>query len=399
MSDSVFLAAKVKVGYQNRQGTYTGKLAYVVPYDEKGKLRKERSFESWRHKSIEPQDFDNVPTSGFVLNKKVGGYDTGWNHRQTYSRIYDPRGFEFEITIPNLLYILENCDCIKGKGLVGDFVYGWDGTDLFLMPTCSPDYENLQKYNEKLFNKEKIGTRNIKIGATYLTNKNQKWIYLGKYDLYFTYNYTWYKPPRLEGQLDKQVFYFYDLETKSFEHINSLSGKIIATINDECCSDYANIMDSLESKRYFSPLDPDKDEWLDLNEDTYREGEEIRLFFNNVEFRGSIQHYYYYDRDQREKNVTLNLHRESPALYNTTRSGYPHYREEPYYERTKDSDLNELLKTLGCKEAANNWLKYVYYDQNWDFNKEDVLRLAKQFNIQIKQRYLKNGKKYYAKEQ
>ena len=104
---SIFIPNKINVGYQNREGTYTGKLAYVIYYDERGKLRKETSWQNWRDKNIPNNEYENVPTEGFVLNKKVGGYKSDWNFRQTYSRIYDPRGFEFEITIDNLLWILE----------------------------------------------------------------------------------------------------------------------------------------------------------------------------------------------------------------------------------------------------------------------------------------------------
>lgn len=113
---------KIKVGFQNRENTYTKKLAYVIYEDHKGVLRKRASWESWRDEKIEPVDHDNEPTSGFVLNKKVGDYVSDWNHRQAYVRVYDPRGFEFEITIENLLYILENANSIKGKGLEGEFV-------------------------------------------------------------------------------------------------------------------------------------------------------------------------------------------------------------------------------------------------------------------------------------
>ena len=115
MKSTIFIPKKLHVGFQNRQGTYTGKLAYVIYEDEKGKLRKETSWNSWRDSKIEPLIIDNEPTEGFVLNKKVGGYSTGWNHRSTYTRVYHPTGFEFEITVENLLYILENCSMIKGK--------------------------------------------------------------------------------------------------------------------------------------------------------------------------------------------------------------------------------------------------------------------------------------------
>ena len=41
-----FIPKKIKVGYQDRDDTYTGKLAYVIYYDEKGKLRKENSWQA-----------------------------------------------------------------------------------------------------------------------------------------------------------------------------------------------------------------------------------------------------------------------------------------------------------------------------------------------------------------
>ena len=71
MNSSIFVPKTINVGYQNRSGTYTGKLAYVIYYDEKGKLRKEASWNSWRDDKIPNDEFDNIPTEGFVLNKKL----------------------------------------------------------------------------------------------------------------------------------------------------------------------------------------------------------------------------------------------------------------------------------------------------------------------------------------
>ena len=70
MNSSIFVPKTINVGYQNRSGTYTGKLAYIIYYDEKGKLRKEASWNSWRDNKIPNDEFDNIPTEGFVLNKK-----------------------------------------------------------------------------------------------------------------------------------------------------------------------------------------------------------------------------------------------------------------------------------------------------------------------------------------
>ena len=176
MKSSIFIPKTINVGYQNRSGTYTGKLAYVIYYDEKGKLRKEASWNSWRDEKIPNEEFDNVPTTGFVLNKKVGDYSSGWDHRQAYCRVYDPRNFEFEITIENLLYILENVNSIKGKGLEGEFVYGWDGKDLVLMPVESPDYKQISEYNKIVHNNESIKAKDLIIGVTYLTKDNEEFI-------------------------------------------------------------------------------------------------------------------------------------------------------------------------------------------------------------------------------
>ena len=70
MKSNIFIPKRINVGYQNRLDTYTGKLAYVIYYDEKGTLRKETSWNGWRDKDIPNTEFDNVPTEGFVFNKK-----------------------------------------------------------------------------------------------------------------------------------------------------------------------------------------------------------------------------------------------------------------------------------------------------------------------------------------
>ena len=101
----MFIPKKINVGFQERSDTYSGKLAYVIYYDEKNKLRKEGSWNSWRDNKIPNEEFNNEPTSGFVLNRKAGGGRWGWNSRQTYVRVYDPRGWEFELTVPNLLFL------------------------------------------------------------------------------------------------------------------------------------------------------------------------------------------------------------------------------------------------------------------------------------------------------
>jgi hypothetical protein len=262
MKSNIFIPKKINVGFQNREDTYTKKLAYVIYYDQKGILRKEASWNSWRDDEIEPKEFENIPTSGFVLNKKAGGYDTGWNHRQTYVRVYDPRDFEFEISIPNLLFILENTNSIKGKGLEGNFVYGWDGTELVLMPVAAPDYIEIEKFNNILSKNECIKPKDLIIGATYKTKNNDEYIYIGKFD---TYNWGGISEGKqfifaVKGK-DKILFY-----TKK-----SINDFLISVIDEKCVSDYAEIFDKLECENFYSPIDESKNVIVPYEIDEFKE--------------------------------------------------------------------------------------------------------------------------------
>lgn len=254
---TIYIPKKIRVGYNNRPDTYTGKLAYIIYYGQDGKIRKETSWNNWRNKEIEPNDYDNEPTEGFVLNKKVGGHKSGWDFRQSYIRIYDPRGFEFEITPANLLYILENTNSIKGKGLGGEFVYGWDGKDLLLIPIASPDYQELVNHSKLLRNPQKINSKNIVLGGTYRTKKGEDWIYIGRFDYYeYTYSYDHrsmanrYTVKEVNNKGKRYWFYF----NNKFYYPKSLSGTIIECVSDVCVNNYAEIADKLQYNSAFSPI-------------------------------------------------------------------------------------------------------------------------------------------------
>lgn len=268
---NIYLPTTIKVGYQKRSGTYTGKLAYVIYIDEKGVVRKEGSWESWRHKDIDPKDFKNEPTSGFVLNKKVGGYSSGWNNRQTYTRVFDPRGFEFEITIENLLYILENTSSVKGKGLEGDFIYGWQGKDLILIPTSSPDYEDYKKYSDQVknFKQTKVKAKELIFGAIYKNKQNEELVYLERMDEYFTYCFRG-SGPAISGL---KRYFFYNLKSNKIISYSSPS-VLIGLVDKTPVSNYSDLMDKLLGSTMISPIDPLKDEFIDLKND------ELIEFFN-----------------------------------------------------------------------------------------------------------------------
>jgi hypothetical protein len=167
----------IKAGYQTRQNTYSKKLAYVIYYDHKNKLRKETSWQGWIDKTIPTDDFTNEPTTGFVLNKNGGG-GRGWDSRCEFIRVYDPRGFEFEISLANLLFILQESTSTKGKGLEGEFVYAWEGSNLVLLPTSCKEYVASTKFTDAKLNK--VSATEMIQGHKYLTKNQKTWLYLGR---------------------------------------------------------------------------------------------------------------------------------------------------------------------------------------------------------------------------
>ena len=176
MNAKLNIPEKIKVGFRKRSDTYSGLLAYVVYLKSDGTTAKEGSWNGWIDSKIPVKELQNEPTEGFVLNKKAGGYASGWNHRQTYCRVWDPRGWEFEISIENLLFILQECNCDKGKGLEGKFVYSWSGKDLVLLPTSSQDYKDSLTLIKKT---EKIGVSNLILGSSYRSKDDKNLVYVG----------------------------------------------------------------------------------------------------------------------------------------------------------------------------------------------------------------------------
>ncbi len=262
MGVTTLIPRKLSVGYKERSDTYTGKLAYITYTDHKNVLRKATSWNSWRNDKIDADEFTNEPTEGFVLNKKAGGGTRGWDARKTYTRVYDPRGFEFEIQIPNLLYILENVNCMKGKGLEGEFVYGWDGTELLLIPVDAPDYKAMMDHSNVLFSGKTFKGKDLILGATYKSNTGAELVYLGRFD-YFS------DGRRFPNKKVPKRYFFRDIKSDySWERyiiITTLKNRVISVIDENPVHNYAELMDKLESESIYSPLDPSQYKYIPMS--------------------------------------------------------------------------------------------------------------------------------------
>lgn len=298
MKTNIFIPKRINVGYQERSDTYTGKLGYIIYYDEKGKLRKETSWQNWRDDSIPSNEFENEPIKGFILNKKAGGYKYSWNTRQTYCRVFDPRGFEFEITIENLLYILEYCSCIN-KALDVELVYGWDGTELVLLPINSPEYEEIKDFTNKVITSN-LKTKDLIIGASYLGKDNNTYIYMGKFNYYgMGYMYIDDRGNIISTKDKDNIPYRYNLHNKiyidhcyrnidygkyhwfateyecngrkcwDYKTYKSLPKLIIECVSTEKYKYLNDVLEDVKNSVEFSPIDDSKTKLILYNHDDF----------------------------------------------------------------------------------------------------------------------------------
>lgn len=305
---SLFLPKRLNVGYRSRSGTYTGKLGYVTYFDEKGVLRKEKSWEGWRDSRIDNTLYDNEKLSGFVINKTSGGERSGWDTRKSYIRVYDPRGFEVEISIDNLLYIIEH-STIEGKNLIGEYIYGWDGAEMVLIPVSSPEFEELERRNNLIHTNNTVRARDLKVGATYLTKQGGEWIYLGRYDYYFN-----------GEKRAKPYYWFYCREGKGatnweyeYQQIATISKKVIDIVDETVVEDIEELQYRMGGLPEFSPIDPTKTvfkpytiEEVERELQNYRtviafiyyKGYYIRTIISKLDNNTTGKEYYHYYRIQ-----------------------------------------------------------------------------------------------------
>lgn len=354
MDIGMIIPKQIKVGYQSRGDTFTGKLAYVIYYDEKGELRKRHSWESWIDSSIPTDEFNNEPIAGFGINKKAGGYSTGWNHRQSYIRVYDPRGFEVEITVENLIYLIENTNYHKSKGFEDKLVYCWSGKDLVLIPVSSPDYTEIVAYNKLLHSSEKVSAKNLVVGGTYKTKQNEDFVYLGYFEQWETH---WiyglvYNEVVAPNKKSKGKKHFFGKINQDINTTNSIELKLtksptsmfIATVSQDVSEDLPELQELLNKEQAYSPVDFGNIQYI-----KYSKGEVLDLITS--ERWGFTAHITYTELGFTNQKAKLGIKRNARdvegerqvvclEVYKSERNGYRGYYET--YEVSLDKLINEI---------------------------------------------------------
>lgn len=245
--EKMFIPKRIKVGFQKRTDTFTGKLSYIIYYDEKNKLRKEASWNTWKDDSIETVEFDNVPQAGYIFNKGIvrDGY---WGSGRSVIRVYDSRDFEFEISVDNLMGLLMHSDVSK-RDIVEKCVFAWQGTELVLLPVNSQEYLASVEYTNK--QDQKISSKELVEGYTYQAKKlDTPLIYMG-YREWFDWNSGYVVKGKITRRYETNAGHAELHESKGKKHIfyngayfitksaSDLSAIIVNSVHEQ----YANLVD------------------------------------------------------------------------------------------------------------------------------------------------------------
>lgn len=382
---NVFVAPKIRVGFQNRDDTFTGQLAYIIYYDEKGKIRKEKSWEGWRDKDIPAEEFENVPTEGFTINKDIKRYSGEWfSSTRTMIRVHDPRGFEFEVTTENLIGILMHTDCLR-RGLIGNFVYAWMGTELVLLPTNSEEYQNAVKYTTGL--SKKVSAKELVPGLSYKTKREGDVIYIGRMNWYEYTDASWYSYSWNGPRKEIKVHVFTRDDGKTF--FKKPSVNFLAEPNsDTPVSNYADLVDKFNKKLYarnivryeFRPTAFDtstvKDTWNGrklCRTDYWVPSSEREKFFVQIEVNPSV-------------NIPYNSTTGRRDVNNSTVVGYSITKQGTYYGYSGIIEgTAEFVKIEG--ERSNG-----YYYGNRNEKILQVEEIEKQYKLHDLYAIFENGK-------
>jgi hypothetical protein len=178
---TIKIPTKVYVGFQGRRSQDEVPLGFMTPWGEdQAGTKRMSTVDSWakgygNNKTFNSVTLDNAPMIGFKIGRAIKR-SRSWGGNASYIRIEDPRGFELEISIENLVMAM-NGNIVEDGELMAECVWGRDGNRNILLPT------NSEPYMASLETKAKvdavISLRDVKIGDTIKLLTGEEGLYLG----------------------------------------------------------------------------------------------------------------------------------------------------------------------------------------------------------------------------
>jgi len=173
---------------RSNQDGYVHK-GYTIPYgtdsaSKKRQLNLRHSTHADREGGLEPVVLENKPMYGFKISRKLRA--NGWRSDIQTVSIEDPRGFEFEVSVANLI-MLTDSNLIHNGEIIQQCVWARDGAINILLPINSQPYLDAVVNTERV--SKRVNTRSVKPGNKVLLHDGIKGVYMGSmYTIMRDYN-------------------------------------------------------------------------------------------------------------------------------------------------------------------------------------------------------------------
>lgn len=216
----LYIPKKLKIGFQERKDSFDGKLSFITYYDNNGKISNETRWNRWCDGGISNLEIDNIPFKNATLNKNISHAGYRYGTGRTAIRIYDSRGFEYEIDIDNFMGIAQEYSVVKGE-IIGEFVYAFANNKVILLPVDSEQYKDAIKTT--LNRNEKVDESSLIPGDVYLNDKEEECIYIGFYNMnksiakYVNILVNKQKPSHVFYNNNKNIYEFIKVEKLGFK--------------------------------------------------------------------------------------------------------------------------------------------------------------------------------------
>lgn len=196
MSKSIKFPKEHYVGMivrRQSEGTDYLPLAFMTPEThDAASVKRKASVDSWvssnshaydsktqthyKIKQPEPVVLKNEPIAGFRLLDEIRR-DSSWGSGNVKWRIEDPRGFELEISSPNLMQIMA-CTVLDKGEILDVCMWAREGSDNILVPVSSDVYKTAMENTER--NAKSASMRDVKIGDAVVLQNGMKGTYYGR---------------------------------------------------------------------------------------------------------------------------------------------------------------------------------------------------------------------------
>lgn len=400
MNKTMLIPDNLEIGFQKRSDTMENRLSYITYKKDNGTIAKEKSWNDWKSDDIPVEQYKNIPTSGFIISKDIKDHTWSGNTR-VKMRVYDPRGYDFEISINNLFMILVNSDINKCE-ISGDFVYAWDGAELILLPVNSEEYK-ISKEASETHNK-KISVKELKVGALYksriIRGKTSSYLYLGrkewndslsyeKLDLYNEKMSTKLNRYALSNLNDdysvsKKAHVFYDFEYKmycinvtnklatcveeDYEEFHKIDEDFEKTMHSSKIKDFI-LTDKLQNEKekslyFFYPLSQDR--YMVVQTKSYnRYFKEKGIDDIYFVYRDRERNLFYYERAflnfEKRANTPFFKNKMDQDAINSFKALMDQYKidKEGFISAVKKYNFKYFKDVVGLTKMTNYWLGLI----------------------------------------